>query len=389
MMDAGIETPTVAESVITGTGRAAGGHESTPCAVELHGIEKRFRTEVAVQSLDLRIEDGEFLSLLGPSGCGKTTLLRMIAGLEVPTSGTVEVFGEDVTDRPPNKRPINLVFQRATLFPHLTVAENVAFGPKLRRANKEELARKVSSLLELVDLAEFGPRRVNELSGGQAQRIALVRALANDPKVLLLDEPLSALDLAIRRQLQGELKDIHRRLGMTFIFVTHDQEEALSMSDRVAVMRSGRIEQLGSPADIYRHPANPFVAKLLGLSNIFPATVSERRDDAVVLDCDGLRILAPPPDFALAAAEQVSVVVRPDAITLTPAETASDATGAGGVAGRIVDARFAGSTVHYGVETARHRWRVSVAAALEPLRPVDTEVLLSWPASGCVVMPAN
>jgi ABC-type Fe3+/spermidine/putrescine transport system ATPase subunit len=216
-------------------------------AVELRGLEKRFAAQVAVYPLDLTVAAGEFLTLLGPSGCGKTTLLRMIAGLEVPSGGRVHVFGQDITDRPPNKLPLNLVFQRATLFPHLNVADNIAFGPQLRRDSREEVSQKQEAMLELVDLAGFGSRRVSELSGGQAQRVALARALVNNPRVLLLDEPLSALDLAVRRQLQRKLKEIHRTLGTTFVYVTHDQEEALSMSDRVAVMRGGRIQQLGTP----------------------------------------------------------------------------------------------------------------------------------------------
>ena len=289
-------------------------------AVELSGIEKRFSTQIAVHPIDISVGEGEFVTLLGPSGCGKTTLLRIVAGLEVPTSGTVRIFGDDVTDRPANKRPVNLVFQRATLFPHLTVEENIAFGPKLRRVNKAATKARVESLLELVELPGYGSRRVNELSGGQAQRIALVRALANDPKVLLLDEPLSALDLAIRRQLQGELKDIHRRLGLTFLYVTHDQDEALSMSDRVVVMRDGRIQQVGTPVEIYRTPASPFVARFLGLSNVVGGVVASMSADEFVLEGEELRLVAARPDFALAVGDRVSVVIRPDVIEIRPAD---------------------------------------------------------------------
>ncbi|MCU1489554.1 MAG: potG [Acidimicrobiaceae bacterium] len=370
-------------------GEAPGGPAAPSAhpAVELKGIEKRFLTQVAVHPLDLSIAPGEFLTLLGPSGCGKTTLLRMIAGLELPSAGSVSVFGEDVTDRPPNKRPLNLVFQKATLFPHLSVAENIGFGPKLRRADRREVAAKVESLLELVDLAGYGPRRVNELSGGQAQRVALVRALANDPKVLLLDEPLSALDLAIRRQLQRELKDIHRRLGMTFIYVTHDQEEALSMSDRVAVMRDGRIQQLGSPVEIYRNPCSPFVARFLGLVNVIDAVVKDVVADGLVLDAAGLTVRTGRSADAgsVQAGDKVSIVVRPDCIDLSPLRGAG-ATGANRVEGIVADVRFAGSVVHYGVSTPGRDWQVSVPANHAGDLVAGDAVELTFGEAGCVVM---
>jgi spermidine/putrescine transport system ATP-binding protein len=356
-------------------------------ALELVGIEKRFRTQVAVHPLDLTVGDGEFLTLLGPSGCGKTTLLRMIAGLEVPTAGTISIFGDDVTYRPANKRPVNLVFQRATLFPHLTVAENIAFGPKLRHAGKEEIRRKIEQLLELVALPGYGSRRVDELSGGQAQRIALVRALANDPKALLLDEPLSALDLTIRRQLQSELKDIHRRLGMTFLYVTHDQEEAFSMSDRVAVMRDGRIQQMGPPVEIYRNPATLFVATFLGLSNVIDGVVSEAAPDGLVLEASGIRIATKKAAAGVSAGQRLSVVIRPDVIQITDTET-----GAGSVnevGGSITDARFAGSVIHYTVTGAGRDWQVSVPAAQNAVIAHGTDVRLHWPAEACMVVAGS
>jgi spermidine/putrescine transport system ATP-binding protein len=353
-------------------------------ALELVGIEKRFRTQVAIHPLDLTVGDGEFLTLLGPSGCGKTTLLRMVAGLEVPTAGSVAIFGEDVTYRPANKRPVNLVFQRATLFPHLTVAENIAFGPKLRHVGKEELRRKIDQLLELVDLPGYGSRRVNELSGGQAQRIALVRALANDPKVLLLDEPLSALDLTIRRQLQRELKDIHRRLGMTFLYVTHDQEEAFSMSDRVAVMRDGRIQQVGPPAEIYRNPGSLFVATFLGLSNVIDGVVSEVASDGLLLEASGIRIATKKAASGVSAGQRLTVVIRPDVIQLTDAEPSTG--NVNEVRGKVTDARFAGSVIHYSVRGAGHDWQVSVPAAQDAVIANDTDVRLHWAAEACLVV---
>lgn len=353
-------------------------------ALELVGIEKRFRTQVAIHPLDLTVGDGEFLTLLGPSGCGKTTLLKMIAGLEVPTAGTISIFGEDVTYRPANKRPVNLVFQRATLFPHLTVAENIAFGPKLRHAGKEEIRRKIDELLELVALPGYGSRRVNELSGGQAQRIALVRALANDPKALLLDEPLSALDLTIRRQLQRELKDIHRRLGMTFLYVTHDQEEAFSMSDRVAVMRDGRIQQVGPPVEIYRDPSSLFVATFLGLSNVIEGVVSEAASDGLLLEAPGIRIATKKGAAGVSAGQRLSIVIRPDVIQLADTEPSTGSVNE--VQGKVTDARFAGSVIHYSVRGAEHDWQVSVPAAQGAVMANGTDVRLNWPAEACVVV---
>jgi len=366
-------------------------------AVQLEAVTKRFATETAVHPLDLAIRDGEFVTLLGPSGCGKTTLLRMIAGLEAPDDGTVSIFGEDVTDRPANKRPVNLVFQRVTLFPHLTVAENVAFGLRLRRVGKRETEEKVRAALDLVRLPDFGSRRITELSGGQAQRIALARAIANEPKVLLLDEPLSALDLEIRRQLQAELKDIHRRLGLTFVYVTHDQEEAMSMSDRVLVMRQGRIVQAGSPVEIYRQPRSAFVARFLGMSNVLTVTVSAAEDGWLLLDAGDLRFRARQPATPLDAGQHAAMVIRPDSFELralgpghpegqpdgdrrsddegSPATVAAPVTG---LAGQIQDVRFVGSVVHYRVHAAGRDWQVSARAGHEAVLAEGTPVRLAW-----------
>jgi spermidine/putrescine transport system ATP-binding protein len=361
-----------------------------PPAVELKSIEKKFTTGVAVHPLDLQIAPGEFITLLGPSGCGKTTLLRMVAGLEIPTGGKVFVFGDDVTNRPPNKRPLNLVFQRPTLFPHLTVAQNIAFGPRLQKVGKVEVARKQEQLLDLVDLTGFGPRHVNELSGGQAQRVALARALANSPRVLLLDEPLSALDLAVRRQLQGKLKEIHRTLGTTFIYVTHDQEEAFSMSDRVAVMRAGRLQQLGTPREIYRSPASGFVAKFLGLVNVFESVVVEAHADELELEASGVRFAAARPAFPLSRGAPVAVVIRPDLITLRAADESAAAVGANVVGGTVADVKFGGSVVHYNIDTSANRvWEVSLQAGADDDLSVGASVSLSWPKAACVVVRAD
>ena len=242
-------------------------------SVELEGVSKRFGELVAVRDLSLTLAAGEFFTLLGPSGCGKTTTLRMVAGFEQPTAGRVLIDGEDMADRPAYRRPTNTVFQSYALFPHLSVADNVAFGLRRKKVAKDEIARRVETELERVGLAREADRRPNQLSGGQQQRVALARALVNLPKVLLLDEPLGALDLKLRKGLQIELKRIQRDVGITFVYVTHDQEEALTMSDRIAVMNHGAIEQIGGPEDVYERPATPFVAGFIGVSNLLPAEV--------------------------------------------------------------------------------------------------------------------
>ncbi len=353
-------------------------------AVALDSVAKRFATQVALHPIDLAITEGEFVTLLGPSGCGKTTLLRIIAGLETPDDGTVTIFGTDVTDRPANKRPVNLVFQRVTLFPHLTVAENVGFGPRLRRIPRQQARDKVQAALDLVRLPHFGSRQVDELSGGQAQRVALARAIANDPKVLLLDEPLSALDLEIRRQLQAELKDIHRRLGLTFVFVTHDQEEAMSMSDRVVVMREGHLEQVGSPVEIYRRPRSPFVARFLGMSNVVVAKVTAADGGWVELGGTGLPLRAPAPAPPPVPGQGVTAVIRPDSFEVTRA-TDSPAK-ADSVAGQVSDVRFIGSLVHYRVTVGDRDWQVSARAGGGEILPEGTSVWLGWRANEVIVL---
>src|SRR6188472_2130160 len=247
----------------------------TEIDVRLERVTKQFGDVAAVDDLSLDIEEGEFFSMLGPSGCGKTTTLRMIGGFEDPTYGTVYLGGRDVTDLPPYKRDVNTVFQSYALFPHLNVFENVAFGLRRRKVGKDEVGTRVKDALKLVDLVGFEERKPPQMSGGQQQRVALARALVNHPKVLLLDEPLGALDLKLRKQMQLELKRIQQEVGITFIYVTHDQEEAMTMSNRLAVMRQGRIEQLGAPEDVYENPATEFVAGFLGASNLLEGEVKE------------------------------------------------------------------------------------------------------------------
>jgi len=245
-------------------------------AIAFEGVSRHFGDVRAVDGVSLEVLDGEFFSMLGPSGSGKTTCLRMIAGFDRPTRGRIVLYGQDVSDRPPYERPVNTVFQDYALFPHMSVGDNIAYGLMIKRVPAPERQRRVEEMLALVQLPGFGHRKPSQLSGGQRQRVALARALINHPRVLLLDEPLGALDLKLRQQMQVELKALQRQVGITFVFVTHDQEEALTMSDRVAVFNRGKIEQVGSPADIYEHPASAFVAGFVGTSNLIEGEMARR-----------------------------------------------------------------------------------------------------------------
>ncbi|GAA3025393.1 ABC transporter ATP-binding protein [Kitasatospora albolonga] len=316
--------------------------------VRLTGIGKTYGAFTAVHPLDLTVPQGSFFALLGASGCGKTTTLRMIAGLEEPTSGTVLIGGQDVTALPPYKRPVNTVFQSYALFPHLDIFENVAFG--LRRRGKKDVKKQVEEMLELVELGPMARRKPHQLSGGQQQRVAVARALINHPQVLLLDEPLGALDLKLRRQMQLELKRIQTEVGITFVHVTHDQEEAMTMADTIAVMNGGRVEQLGAPADLYENPATTFVANFLGQSNLIPAQVSGRSDGSVLLDADGAR-LALPEARCTTAAGRVHLGVRPEKITIETAGT-EVAEGRNRLTGTVLDSAFIGVSTQYVVRTA-------------------------------------
>ena len=275
-------------------------------AVGLYGITKRFGDVTAVDEVDLEIGDGEFFALLGPSGCGKTTTLRLIAGLEFPTEGSLQIFGDELGTLPPNKRPVNTVFQNYALFPHMTVEENVGFGLRMQRVPKDRIAARVRDAIGLVHMEGMERRRSNQLSGGQQQRVALARALVNSPKVLLLDEPLGALDLKLRQAMQTELKGLQREVGITFVFVTHDQGEALAMSDRMGVMDSGRLLQVGTPEEIYSRPANRFVADFIGQTNLLDAMV---RDHETVTLANGIRI---PAASEVAPGTKVSISLRPE-----------------------------------------------------------------------------
>ncbi|MFJ9776618.1 ABC transporter ATP-binding protein [Kitasatospora sp. NPDC101157] len=321
--------------------------DATGGDVRLTGIGKTYGSFTAVHPLDLTVPQGSFFALLGASGCGKTTTLRMIAGLEEPTSGTVLIGGQDVTALPPYKRPVNTVFQSYALFPHLDIFENVAFG--LRRRGKKDVRKQVDEMLELVELGQYARRKPHQLSGGQQQRVAVARALINHPQVLLLDEPLGALDLKLRRQMQLELKRIQTEVGITFVHVTHDQEEAMTMADTIAVMNGGRVEQLGAPADLYENPATTFVANFLGQSNLLPAEVTGGAGEDLLLSVAGTRLAVPRARCA-AGAERVHLGVRPEKITITHA-TEQVAEGRNKLAGTVLDSSFIGVSTQYVVRT--------------------------------------
>lgn len=294
--------------------RAISGGEP-PIDVQIIGVTRSFGSVVAVKNVSISIHKGEFFSLLGPSGCGKTTTLRIIGGFEELDSGEVRLQGKRIDGALPHKRNTNMVFQQLALFPHLTVSENVAFGLKLKRMNRDQIARKVQDALALVSLNELGERGIHQLSGGQQQRVAIARALVNEPAVLLLDEPLGALDVKLRAQLQIELKAIQQRLGTTFIFVTHDQREAFAMSDRLALMKDGEIEQIGTPRELYDHPASRFVATFVGDTNLFDGPVVETNADGLAfVDADGFRFAVNAPGFT--RGDAICCSVRPEHITL-------------------------------------------------------------------------
>ena len=314
--------------------------------ISLQSVSKLFGSFVAVDDVTLHVRGGEFLTLLGPSGCGKTTLLRMISGFETPTRGRVLLNGEDVTELPPYRRDVNQVFQSYALFPHLTVQNNIAFGLHSRGAPKPEIIRRVAEAIELVGLGGMEHRKPDQLSGGQRQRVALARALVCEPKVLLLDEPLAALDAKLRRAMQLELKKLQQRLGITFVFVTHDQDEAIVMSDRIAVINRGRIEQIGPAAEIYRAPSTRFVADFLGQANLIPVTVIERGVDRVILNAGpSLRFSALP---ANRSESSLLACVRPEKIVMLSEVTA----GSDCFHAEITEEIFRGPTTQFTLATS-------------------------------------
>ncbi len=354
--------------------------------ITLEHVVKRFGRASAVEDAHFAVTRGEFFSLLGPSGCGKTTTLRMIAGFEQPTAGRILLDGQDVAGVPPYRRHVNTVFQHYALFPHLTVRDNVAFGPRSRKLGAAETARRVAELLAVVRLESFADRNPAQLSGGQQQRVALARALANHPSALLLDEPLGALDLALRQAMQLELKRIQREVGITFIYVTHDQEEALTMSDRIAVMSEGRIEQIGSPREIYDAPATGFVAGFIGAANLLPAVVRQVAGTTVTLElAGGHRVTVSAGGGAPAAGSAVSLMLRPERLRLAESAPAGGAS----LPVTLEQSVFRGPVVRHTLRAADGTVIVAHAAA-GPCLPgfrLGLALWVTWDAEAARVLP--
>jgi putative spermidine/putrescine transport system ATP-binding protein len=348
--------------------------------LELEGIRKSFGETVAVENFDLAAEKGEFVSFLGPSGCGKTTTLRMIAGFELPTAGSIRIDGTDVTNRPPNRRNVGMVFQSYALFPNMTVADNIGFGMKVRGKPRNQIKEKVGELLDLIHLGGRGDRYPWQLSGGQQQRVALARALAIEPQVLLLDEPLSALDAKIRVALRHQIRSIQRQLGITTVYVTHDQEEALSLSDRVVVMSEGRIEQIGAPADIYNFPATRFVASFVGTLNLLDARVVDAASGRLSV---GAQEIHAGRAIDAGNGSQVTVAIRPEGIELG---------GNGGtnqLTGTVEDVSFLGSIVRTRLRLDGEGTTLSLDTFNDPsltAAAVDATATVSFPPEACLVL---
>ena len=315
--------------------------------IELRGVDKSFEDTRALEGIDLSISNGEFLTLLGPSGCGKTTILRILSGFETPDQGDVSIGGQRMNDVPPERRQVNTVFQNYALFPHMTVRDNVAFGLRMQSCPKGEIEGRVLEALRMVHLEQYADRRPHQLSGGQQQRVAIARAVVNKPRLLLLDESLSALDYKLRKQMQNELKALQRKLGITFVFVTHDQEEALTMSDRIVVMRDGKIEQDGTPREIYEEPKNLFVASFIGEINIFDATVIERLDEQRVRARVEGRECNITVNFAVEAGQRLHVLLRPEDLRVDEIHHNSDADG---LIGYVRERNYKGMTLESVVE---------------------------------------
>lgn len=347
----------------------------------VRGITHRYGDVTALRAVDLEIHAGEFVTFLGPSGCGKTTLLRIMAGFIRPSEGHVLLEKKDVTRVPPHRRPMNMVFQRSSLFPHLNVFENIAFGLRIARVSKDDVRKRVSDALALVRLEGYELRRAHELSGGQMQRVALARALVNQPRVLLLDEPLSALDLRIRLEMEEELRRVHRETGATFVYVTHDQREALALSDRVAVFDRGQVEQIGGPEEIYQRPASPFAAGFLGDANVIPVELVGRTGDRAAVRLGSGTLSVPSgPDLVAGAAW---LVVRPELVRLEHSGTAL-------LRATVRDRAFRGSGYSFRLEVDGLGQDLKAEAAAdsstEPLA-IGSEVGVSWDADACVLLP--
>jgi len=342
--------------------------------LKLEHITKAFDDAAVLRDISLEVKKGEFITFLGPSGCGKTTTLRIIAGLLAPDSGRVMLGDKDVTALPPEKRNVNTVFQSYALFPHMTVEANIGYGLKLKKTPKAQIEHKVEEMLELVQLSGFGKRMPEELSGGQQQRVAIARALANGPEVLLLDEPLGALDLQLRRQMQLELKRLQKKLGTTFIYITHDQEEAINMSDRIVVMNRGVFQQVGTPDQVYNRPKNEFVARFVGNANIVSATVSRSGDDAAA-EVAGVKIPICPTE--LSAGSQISLAVRTENILLSVP---------GGIPAVVREKSFAGGLMRIQLETAGGEEVVVTRHGIDFAVEIGQTVTFGWERQNVVIV---
>ena len=352
-------------------------------ALQLLGVARSYGSYHALHGVDLTVEAGSFVSLLGPSGSGKTTILRLIAGFEQPTAGRILINGQDMTGVPAHLRPVGIVFQNLALFPHLTVGGNVAFGLEVRRTPRREIAKRVAEALAMVDLPGLEHRLVHEMSGGQRQRVALARALVLHPAVLLLDEPLSALDLKLRQMLQDELKQIQRRSGATFVFVTHDQDEALRLSDRIAVVNRGRLEQVGTADEIYDRPCSAFVARFVGDTNMLPGRIAAATPGRVAITLDGLgHTLDAPCHAAVASGSPAALSVRPENLCLGDAD---------GLPATVTDVTYAGARIRYALQLAGRSLLADVAVrpgSGERLQP-GAATSVSWAAADSVIVPTD
>ncbi len=371
---------------VPGTGYTSRPMSERPVAISVENVSKRFGDVTAVDDVSLEIREGEFFTMLGPSGCGKTTTLRMIAGFEEPTEGRILLRGADVTDVPANRRNVNMVFQHYALFPHMSVYENVAFGLKLKKLPKDEVRERVLEMLEKVELGGMENRRPQQLSGGQQQRVALARALVNRPAALLLDEPLGALDVKLRKQLQLELKRIQHEVGTTFVYVTHDQEEALSMSDRIAIMNRGVVEQVGSPREIYERPSTTFCADFIGSLNAIALTVDSVDDGMATASFGERGVVRVPTDGGIERGRPVRVALRPERIRVEPEDFLVQAEMCW-LRGELAEIVYLGALTQFHVDTPAGRvvsHRMNEGAALR--LAVGSPVVLAWlPGHGAVL----
>jgi spermidine/putrescine transport system ATP-binding protein len=352
--------------------------------IRLIELSKHFREVHAVDRVSIDVRSGEFFSMLGPSGCGKTTTLRMIGGFEQPSRGRIELRGRDVTADPPDKRPVNMVFQNYALFPHLNVSDNIAFGLRRKNVDRSEIKRRVAEALDLVHLQSYERRRPSQLSGGQQQRVALARALVNRPQVLLLDEPLGALDLKLRKQLQVELKRVQTEVGITFVYVTHDQEEALTMSDRIAVMNRGRVEQLGTPEELYERPLTRFVADFIGTTNLLTGTVEsvEAEYAFVRLASTELCVVG---RSDLVVGRSIELSIRPESVELHPSNDSAQSRGRP-IAAIVEQVAYLGGSVQYHLRSSGGIAITALAPKTGQRLPVGSTVDVTWPPAEALVL---